>query len=71
MSYLEERGISTGIHYPVPLHLQPAYKNLGFKKGDFPVSEKLADEILSIPVYPELTDEQLNYIVDAIEQFFN
>ena len=71
MSYLKERGISTGIHYPVPLHLQPAYKNLGFKKGDFPVSEKLADEILSIPVYPELTDEQLNYIVDTIEQFFN
>ena len=71
MSYLKERGISTGIHYPVPLHLQPAYKNLGFKKGDFPVSEKLADEILSIPVYPELTDEQLNYIVDAIKQFFN
>ena len=71
MSYLKERGISTGIHYPVPLHLQPAYKNLGFKKGDFPVSEKLADEILSIPVYPELTDEQLNYIVDTIKQFFN
>ncbi|RLF35722.1 MAG: erythromycin biosynthesis sensory transduction protein eryC1 [Thermoplasmata archaeon] len=71
MNYLKERGISTGIHYPVPLHLQPAYKNFGFKKGDFPVSEKLADEILSIPVYPELTEEQLNYIVDTIKQFFN
>jgi len=71
MNYLREKGIGCGIHYPIPLHLQPAYKHLGLKKGVYPVSEKLAGEILSIPVYPELTDEQLNYIVDTIKQFFN
>ena len=71
INYLREKGIGCGIHYPIPLHLQPAYKHLGLKKGDYPVSEKLAGEILSIPVYPELTDEQLNYIVDTIKQFFN
>ena len=70
MTYLKERGISCGIHYPIPLHLQPAYKKLGFKKGCFPVSERLAGSILSIPVYPELTDEQLSYIVESIKQFF-
>ena len=71
MKHLKERGVSCGIHYPLPLHLQPAYKDFGFKKGDFPVSETLAKEILSIPVYPELTEEQLNYIVDNIKQFFS
>jgi len=70
MSYLKEHGIGCGIHYPIPLHLQPAYKNLGFTQGSFPVSETLAKEMLSIPLYPELTEEQLTYIVDNIKQFF-
>jgi dTDP-4-amino-4,6-dideoxygalactose transaminase len=70
MKYLKEHGISCGVHYPIPLHLQPAYKKLGLKKGSFPVSEKLAGEILSIPIYPELTDGQLSYIVDNVKGFF-
>jgi dTDP-4-amino-4,6-dideoxygalactose transaminase len=69
MKYLKQNGISCGIHYPIPLHLQPAYKNLGWKNGSFPISEKLAKEILSIPIYPELTDEQKNYIIKKIKEF--
>ena len=71
MQFLKGKGISCGIHYPIPLHLQPAYVNLGFKQGSFPVSETLAKEILSIPIYPELTEDQRAYIVDNINQFFN
>jgi dTDP-4-amino-4,6-dideoxygalactose transaminase len=70
MEYMKERGISCGIHYPIPLHLQLAYSHLSYKEGDYPIAEKLSKEILSIPVYPELTDEQLNYIVNSINQFF-
>ncbi len=71
MQFLKGKGISCGIHYPIPLHLQPAYVNLGFKQGSFPVSETLAKEILSIPIYPELTEDEHAYIVDNINQFFN
>ncbi len=70
MQFLKERGISCGIHYPIPLHLQPAYETLGLKKGSYPVSETLAEEILSIPIYPELTKEQCTYIADNIKLFF-
>jgi dTDP-4-amino-4,6-dideoxygalactose transaminase len=68
--YLKQKGISSGIHYPIPLHLQPAYKELGQGVGSYPISEKLAKNILSIPVYPELTNEQINYIVRSINEFF-
>lgn len=71
MQFLKEQGIDCGVHYPIPLHLQPAYKNLGFNQGDYPVSEQLAKEILSIPIYPELTDEQRTYIVDQMTRFFH
>lgn len=67
---LNKAGISTGIHYPAPLHLQPAYRYLGYRKGDFPVTEKMADEILSIPVYPEMTDEMINFVSGEIREFF-
>jgi dTDP-4-amino-4,6-dideoxygalactose transaminase len=67
--HLAEKGISTGIHYPVPLHLQPACKEFGGKKGDFPDTEKIVDTILSLPMYPELTEEQIDYICKAIEEF--
>ena len=70
MHYLKENGISCGIHFPIPLHLQPAYKYLEYKEGDFPIAEKLSREILSIPLYPELTDEQKEYIVKKIKEFF-
>jgi dTDP-4-amino-4,6-dideoxygalactose transaminase len=69
MAYLKQQGIECGIHYPLPLHLQPAYTSLGFRKGQFPVSEQLAQEIISIPIYPELTHEQREYVVDHIKKF--
>lgn len=69
-AHLEKAGISSGIYYPIPLHLQPAYKNLGFKKGDFPHSEKAANEVLAIPIFPELTDEQMDTIIGSIQNFF-
>jgi len=68
--FLEKHGVHTGIHYPIPLHLQPAYHHLGYTKGSFPVSEHLADRILSIPMYPELTKEQLDYVIETITDFF-
>lgn len=68
-AYLGENGIATGLHYPIPLHLQNAYKNLGYKKRDFPVSEKVASEILSLPMYPDLTCDQQKEVADKIKQF--
>jgi dTDP-4-amino-4,6-dideoxygalactose transaminase len=69
--YLQEQGISTGLHYPVPLHLQEAYKSLGYKKGDFPVAEKAAQRILSLPMYPELTEKNIAYTCEKISDFLN
>ena len=63
---LKERGIGTLIHYPIPLHLQPAFAGLGGKPGDFPVAEKAAGEILSLPIYPEMTDEQALTVARAV-----
>jgi len=65
---LKEKGIATGIHYPIPLHLQPAYKHLGYKTGDFPVTEKICKEILSLPIFPELQREQQEYIVENLRE---
>lgn len=65
---LEAQGIQTGIHYPLPCHLQPAFKNLGYRKGDFPVAENLCEEIISLPMYPGLTEAQVIQVVGAIEQ---
>ncbi|MDQ5979995.1 MAG: hypothetical protein QG602_2970 [Verrucomicrobiota bacterium] len=60
---LGERGVATGIHYPVPVHLQAAYANLGYHRGDFPVSEACADSFLSLPMFPELTNQQIETVV--------
>ncbi len=68
--YLSENGIMTGLHYPVPLHLQSAYMNIGLKKGDFPVTEKVSSEILSLPMFPQLTEQQIRYVADKVKQFF-
>jgi dTDP-4-amino-4,6-dideoxygalactose transaminase len=65
---LEAQGIQTGIHYPLPCHLQPAFKNLGYREGDFPVAEKLCEEILSLPMYPGMTEAQVIQVVGAIEE---
>ena len=67
--FLSEKGIATGLHYPLPLHLQKAYAHLGHKKGDFPVAEHTAERLLSLPMYPELTEEQIHYVCSSIRQF--
>jgi dTDP-4-amino-4,6-dideoxygalactose transaminase len=64
---LADAGIGTGIHYPVPLHQQKAYAHLGYKTGDFPVTEKLAPRIVSLPMFPQLTEEQLERVVEAVK----
>lgn len=64
---LKEAGIATGVYYPVPLHLQKVYKDLGYKEGDMPVSEYLSHRTFAIPVYPELTEEQVRYIMEKIK----
>jgi dTDP-4-amino-4,6-dideoxygalactose transaminase len=66
--YLKARGIETGIHYPIPLHLQPAYRHLAYRDGDFPRTEQAAREVLSLPMYPELSDEQISQISEAIRE---
>lgn len=68
--HLEAKGIGTKIHYPIPIHLQKASAYLGYKRGDFPVTERLAAEILSIPIRENLTEDQIHYICDCIEGFF-
>ena len=68
--YLKENGISTGLHYPIPLHLQKCFEDLGYRKGDFPVTEQLADTCLSLPMYPELTEKQIVKVADEIKSFF-
>jgi dTDP-4-amino-4,6-dideoxygalactose transaminase len=67
--HLAERNISTGIHYPIPIHLQPAYSNLGYQVGAFPITEQYANEILSLPMYAGLTEESISYVADAIRSF--
>ena len=64
-------GISVGIHYPIPCHLQPAYQHLGYKKGDFPNSETLSQQILSLPMYPVISEEQINLVVETIIQIIS
>lgn len=67
--FLHERGIQTGIHYPTPIHLQKAYADLGHKRGDFPHAEYLAPRILSLPMFAELTDDQIQYVCGQIAEF--
>jgi len=69
-SFLAKSGIGTQIHYPVPPHLQEAYKHLGYKQGDFPIAEELADTSLSLPIWPGLTEGQVHYIARKIKDFF-
>jgi dTDP-4-amino-4,6-dideoxygalactose transaminase len=71
MEFLSEAGIGSGIHYPIPLHLQEAYSHLGYKAGDFPVAEKVAAEIVSLPMFPGLTSEQQQLVAARLRQFAN
>ena len=68
--YLGDHDIASGLHYPVPLHLQEAYGFLGYKEGDFPCAERGAGRILSLPMYPELTEGQVRYVVECVKGFF-
>ncbi|MCR5303622.1 MAG: DegT/DnrJ/EryC1/StrS family aminotransferase, partial [Lachnospiraceae bacterium] len=69
ISFLKDRGIGTIIHYPVPPHLQEAYAYLGHSKGEFPFTEELADTVLSIPIYTGMTEEEQDFVIDAINEF--
>lgn len=71
IKYLAGKDITTALHYPVPLHLQKAYGRLDYKKGDFPVAEKCCGEILSVPMYPEITDDQVRYVCEEIKNFYD
>ncbi|MBU1136567.1 MAG: DegT/DnrJ/EryC1/StrS family aminotransferase [Nanoarchaeota archaeon] len=68
--FLKQKGVSSGLHYPVPIHLQEAYSDLNYNKGDFPITESCVNEILSLPMFPELSEEQIKYIVDSIKEFY-
>jgi dTDP-4-amino-4,6-dideoxygalactose transaminase len=69
--HLAGKGIHAGIHYPIPIHLQPAYQDLGHRRGDFPVTEAYADRILSLPMYAELTSGQIEQVCSAIAEFLD
>ena len=69
IKYLKDKNIHTGIHYPVPCHLQRAFDFLGHKKGDFPSSEYLADHCLSLPIYPEMTDKMVEKVIQEINKY--
>ena len=71
LRHLAQRGIAAGVYYPVPLHLQPCFRDLGYAPGDFPVSERAAREVLALPIYPELTPEQQALVVREIALFFD
>jgi dTDP-4-amino-4,6-dideoxygalactose transaminase len=69
-AHLKEKGVGTEIYYPLPMHLQNCYQDLGYRKGAFPLSERAAEEVMSLPIYAELSDAQLTYVVDMIADFF-
>jgi len=69
IAYLNEKEIGTIIHYPIPPHLSEAYRYLGYQEGAFPITEQYAGEVLSLPMYNGMTEEEQNYVIEAIERF--
>jgi dTDP-4-amino-4,6-dideoxygalactose transaminase len=65
--HLEGKGIGCGVHYPVPVHLQEAYANLGYERGAFPVSEQIANEFVSLPMFPELSEAQIDFVIETVK----
>jgi dTDP-4-amino-4,6-dideoxygalactose transaminase len=70
LAYLRERGVGAAIYYPLPLHLQPCFAYLGYRKGDLPEAEKAVEEVLSLPVFPEMTEVERVTVVQEIRQFY-
>lgn len=68
--FLNEKEIATGLHYPIPIHLQKAYSHLGYKEGNFPISEELCRTGLSLPMFPYMKDEEINYLADCVKEFY-
>ncbi len=68
LRHLQEKGVGCGVHYPIPIHLQEAGRNFGYTKGAFPIAEKLADEFLSLPMFPELTEGQIEYVTRCVSE---
>jgi dTDP-4-amino-4,6-dideoxygalactose transaminase len=69
-SHLQSKGVQTAIHYPIPLHFQPAFSFLGLEEGSYPQSERAAKEVLCLPIYPEMGDEDVETVIDAIRAYF-
>jgi dTDP-4-amino-4,6-dideoxygalactose transaminase len=69
-AFLKEKGVGTEVYYPLPMHLQNCYRDLGHQKGAFPISEQAAEEVMSLPIYPELTEAQQTYVVEMIAEFY-
>jgi dTDP-4-amino-4,6-dideoxygalactose transaminase len=69
-AYLSERGVGTDVYYPLPLHLQPCFASLGYRKGEFPAAEQAAEESLALPMYPELSEAQQRYVVNQVADFY-
>ena len=70
-NYLSKQGIGTGIHYPAPIHLVSSFAYLGYRKGDFPESEMVSEQVLSLPMYPELKDEEIEKVSEEIIDFYS
>ncbi|HEU5311666.1 MAG TPA: DegT/DnrJ/EryC1/StrS family aminotransferase, partial [Candidatus Eisenbacteria bacterium] len=69
-AFLKDRGIASRVYYPIPLHLQPCFADLGHRAGEFPVAESLAREVLSLPIFPGITEEEIARVTDAVREFF-
>lgn len=70
MSHMKEQGVDPMVHYPIPIHLQEAYSFLGLERGAYPEAERMADQIVTLPMYPELTDEQARMVVQVVASYF-
>jgi dTDP-4-amino-4,6-dideoxygalactose transaminase len=68
--FLQERGVASAVYYPVALHLQEVYQNLGYQPGDLPESERASEQVLSLPIHPDLSDEQVQHVIDSVRAFF-
>ena len=71
INYLREHGVPTNIHYPVPIHLQPAYREFGYRRGSLPIAEQACREVVSLPLCPELSDKEVGYIINCVKKYYN